>query len=90
MEKKYPEEGSRILRQREKCRLTQLEVSDRSGVQFGVYQRYEYGIHSLGHARMKTGLAICALLGLDPYEFAFGVSREEYLERMEKARNFRG
>ncbi len=35
------------------------------------YQRYENGELSLATCAMKTGLRLCALLKIDPYEIIF-------------------
>ena len=51
--------------------LTQQEMADMIGKSLQYYQRFEYGIVSLSNARMKTGLEICAILEIDPFELVF-------------------
>ena len=36
------------------------------------YQRLEYGERDIRNASMKIGVAICAVLGLDPLTLVFG------------------
>lgn len=58
-----------VLRsRREQLGLTQQQVAERAGVQFSQYQRLEAGERQLSGCTMRTGLAICAVLLLDPYE----------------------
>ncbi len=59
----------RILRdQRKALGLTQEEVALKLGMSVHQYQRYEYGEIALSNTRMRTGLRICAVLRLNPYE----------------------
>ena len=51
---------------------TQMEVASRAGVDIRLYQRLEYGQRSIAKASLKTGLAICFVLDLDPMELVFG------------------
>ena len=53
--------------------FTQMEVAARAGVDIRLYQRLEYGQRSIVRASLKTGLAICFVLDLDPMELVFGV-----------------
>lgn len=48
--------------------LSQQEVADRVGVSLGLYQRLEYEASNLAGCSMRVGLAVCAVLMLDPYE----------------------
>lgn len=58
-----------ILRsRREQLGMTQLEVAERSGIKLPQYQRIEAGDRQLSGCSMRIGLAICAVLLLDPYE----------------------
>ena len=52
---------------------TQMAVASRAGVDIRLYQRLEYGQRSIAKASLKTGLAICFVLDLDPMELVFGV-----------------
>ena len=51
--------------------LTQQEVAVELGMHIRQYQRFEYGEQSLAKCSMQTGLRICAVLHLDPYEVIF-------------------
>ena len=51
--------------------LTQQEVALELGMHIRQYQRFEYGEQSLAKCSMHTGLRICAVLRLDPYEAVF-------------------
>ncbi len=52
--------------------FTQMEVAAGAGVDIRLYQRLEYGQRSIVRASLKTGLAICFVLDLDPMELVFG------------------
>lgn len=57
-----------VLRsRREQLGLTQQEVASRAGIKLQQYQRLEAGTHHLDGCSMRIGLAICAVLLLDPY-----------------------
>ena len=51
---------------------TQMAVAARAGIDIRLYQRLEYGQRSIAKASLKTGLAICFVLDLDPMELVFG------------------
>ena len=56
-----------VLRsRREQLGLTLQQVAEMAGVQFSQYQRLEAGERSLSGCSMRIGLAICAVLLLDP------------------------
>ena len=52
--------------------LTQQEVAMRVGMDVKNYQRLEYGQRGIDKTSMKTGLALCVVLGLDPMVLVFG------------------
>ncbi len=57
-----------ILRsRREQLGLTPKEVAERAGINLPQYQRLEAGTRQLSGCSMRIGLAICAVLLLDPY-----------------------
>ena len=57
-----------VLRsRREQLGMTQQEVADRAGIKLPQYQRIEAGTRQLSGCSMRIGLAICAVLFLDPY-----------------------
>ena len=53
---------------REQLGLTQSQVADRAGIKLPQYQRLESGVRQLSGCSMRIGLAICAVLLLDPFE----------------------
>ena len=69
------EEG-RILRdQRKALGLTQEGVALTLGMSVHQYQRYEYGESEMSNMRMRTGLRICAILQLNPFEIITDAKR---------------
>ena len=63
---------ARILKARRKeLGLSQMDVALNAGIQIQQYQKFEYGQRKLSNSSMVLGLRICAILELDPYEFAF-------------------
>lgn len=63
---------ARILKERRKeLGLSQTDVALNAGIQIQQYQKFEYGQRKLSNSSMVLGLRICAILELDPYEFAF-------------------
>lgn len=48
--------------------LSQQQVAVIAGVHIRQYQRLEYGERSIGSVNMRFGLAICAILELDPFD----------------------
>ena len=58
-----------LLSRREQLGLTQQQVADIARVQLRQYQRIESGERHIMGCTMKIGLAVCAALLLDPYEF---------------------
>ena len=63
---------SNILKQRRiELGLSQQAVATELKMHIRQYQRFEYGEQSLSTCSMRTGLRICALLQLDPFEVVF-------------------
>lgn len=61
-----------VLRsRREQLGFTQKEVADRAGIKLPQYQRLEAGIRKIDGCSMRIGLAICAVLLLDPYTIVY-------------------
>ena len=57
-----------VLRsRREQLGFSQQDVADRAGIKLPQYQRIEAGTRHLDGCSMRIGLAICAVLLLDPY-----------------------
>lgn len=58
-----------ILRsRREQLGFTMQQVAEMCGIQFSQYQKLESGERTLSGCSMKTGLAVCAALLLDPFD----------------------
>ncbi len=57
-----------------RCRrgYSQQRVATMIGMQVRQYQRLEYGESDIRRLGLRAGLALCALLHLDPVELAFG------------------
>ena len=63
------QEDHQMLRSRRKqLGLTQQQVADRAKIQLKQYQRLETGERHLSGCSMRIGLAVCAVLLLNPYE----------------------
>lgn len=52
-------------------RLSQQAVANMADLYLREYQRVEMGERSMDRISMKTGLSICAVLGIDPMEIVF-------------------
>jgi len=70
--------GKEIRKRRLKLGLTQKKVEELLGVGVGSYQRIECGRRSIPKMSFETGLQLCAILGVDPYELLIGMTRESY------------
>ena len=46
--------------------FTQEEAAEKAGISIRTYQRLEHGERDILEASMKTGLGVCAALGIDP------------------------
>jgi len=57
-----------LISRRMQLGFTQEQVADMAGIQWSQYQRFESGERDISNCAMRTGLAICAVLLLDPYE----------------------
>ena len=51
---------------------TQVEAAEKAGIPVRMYQRLEIGERDIRSASMKTGLAICAALRIDPMTLILG------------------
>ena len=61
-----------LTKARKAKHLTQQMVADMAGILSREYQRIERGERSLDHMGMRTGLSICAVLEINPYDALFG------------------
>ena len=62
-------EGQLLRDRRQELDLTQHQVAMEAGIELQQYQQFEYGTRRFTHCYMATGLRICEILELDPYEF---------------------
>lgn len=74
--------GEKIREQRLKLGLTQKELEELLGLGIGSYQRIERGRRSVDKMSFGTGLQLCAILDIDPYELVFGMARGSCRERI--------
>ena len=59
---------SRLKWYREEKGMTQLELSERSGVNLRMIQNYEQGVKDINKASVVTVLQLAEALGCDVYE----------------------
>ena len=52
--------------------LSQQQVATLIGMQVRQYQRFEYGETEIQRINIRAGLALCAVLELDPVSLVFG------------------
>ncbi len=72
MKRQKTRESEMLRKARLAMGYTQMEVAMIAGIPIKAYQRFEYGERDIRSASMKTGLAICAVLGIDPILLTFG------------------
>lgn len=73
-----------IRKRRQELGLTQKEVEELLGMGIGSYQRIERGRRSVHKMSFETGLRLCAILDIDPYELLIGTTRTSYREKLVK------
>ncbi len=56
--------------------FTQEEAAEKAGVSLRTYQRLEQGKRDIMDASMRTGLGICAALGIDPLTLILDEERQ--------------
>ena len=61
-----------LLEARQRSRLSQHQVATLIRIPVRQYQRYEYGETPVQRISIRAGLALCAVLELDPVELVFG------------------
>jgi len=72
MKHQLTRESEMIRNARLRRGYTQQEVASFIGVHVKAYQRLEYGERDIRNASMKIGLALCAVLKIDPMFLVFG------------------
>ncbi|MCR4623035.1 MAG: helix-turn-helix domain-containing protein [Clostridiales bacterium] len=70
-------EGQVIRDRRLELGLTQEQVASELNMNLRAYQRYENDDFKLSNSRMKTGLRLCTVLNLDPYEIVPGAKEPD-------------
>ena len=65
-------EAKIITEARLRMGYSQQKVATLIGVHIRQYQRLENGERSFGNTSMRIGLAVCAVLSIDPYLLTFG------------------
>ena len=68
MKRKVTRETEMLRKARQRKGLSQQQVAVIAGVHIRQYQRLEYGERSVGTVKMRFGLAVCAILEIDPFE----------------------
>lgn len=68
MKRKVTRETEMLRKARQRKGLSQQQVAVIAGVHIRQYQRLEYGERSVGNVKMRFGLAVCAILEIDPFE----------------------
>jgi len=71
MVRQLPREAEMLRKARIEMGYTQ-QVATLIGVHIKAYRRLEYGERDIRNASMKIGLAICAVLCIDPMLLVFG------------------
>ena len=72
MEKRKTREAEILREARLRMGYSQQEVATMIGIHIKQYQRLEYGERDIRNCSMKTGLAVCAVLSIDPFVLVFG------------------
>ena len=77
MVRQLPREAEMLRKARIEMGYTQQQVATLIGVHIKAYQRLEYGERDIRNASMKIGLAICAVLCIDPMLVVLGDELKE-------------
>ena len=68
MNRKVTKETEMLRKARLKKRLSQQQVATLAGVHIRQYQWIEYGERPMGSINMRFGLAVCAILEINPFD----------------------
>ena len=74
--------GKILTKKRLKAGISQMNLAYLSEMAPVVYQRIETGKNEFADTRMKYGLAICAILGIDPYMIVFQQDSESLKKQL--------
>ena len=72
MKRRITRETEMLRKARLEMGYTQQEVATLIGMHIKAYQRLEYGERDIRNCSMRIGLAVCAVLGIDPIILVFG------------------
>ena len=87
MNTKYPRQVRIIRNARKAMRYSQQQVATLIGVHIRQYQRIEYGERPIGSINMRFGLAVCAILEINPFDLvSFTADGWEIIPRDEEHR----
>ncbi len=82
-------ETETLLAAREKLGLSQYQVASLVGLADRQYQRYEYGEMAIHRINLRSGLALCAVLEIDPVSLVFDGNKNA-LKELRKQRPKKG
>ena len=68
MNRRNTRETEILRKARQKMGFSQQQVATLAGVHIRQYQRIEYGERSMGSINMRFGLAVCAILEINPFD----------------------
>lgn len=71
MNRRTTRETEMLLQARWRLGLSQHQVASLIGIADRQYQRYEYGEVAIHRINMRAGLALCAVLEIDPVSLVF-------------------
>ena len=63
--------GKVLTENRLRAGISQMDLAYMAEMTLRSYQRLEVGDTALGNTRLRFGLAICAILDIDPYMIVF-------------------
>ena len=89
MIKRMTRETEILLAAREKLGLSQHQVASLVGLADRQYQRYEYGEMAIHRINLRAGLALCAVLEIDPVSLVFDGNKNA-LKELRKQRPRKG
>ena len=82
MNRRETKETEILRNARKKKGLSQQQVATLAGVHIRQYQRIEYGERPMGSINMRFGLAVCAILEINPFDLvSFTVDGWEIITR---------
>lgn len=89
MNRRTTRETELLRNARLRLHLSQQQVATLIGMQVRQYQRFEYGETEIQRINIRAGLALCAVLELDPVSLVFG-GRTEALTELAQQRPEKG